>query len=105
MDEPVSSQPAESEAGVEELEEEGEPAKDFLQEINCPEPGIIDRKMIETAYLEEGQKGEAKRLHQLEPVVYERINTMRLEFKSRCSKFCKYSLPKDVHPCPRHPSH
>ncbi|EDV32230.1 uncharacterized protein Dana_GF14151 [Drosophila ananassae] len=82
MDEPVSSQPAESEAGVEELEEEGEPAKDFLQEINCPEPGIIDRKMIETAYLEEGQKGESKRLHQLEPVVYERIHTMRLEFKN-----------------------
>ncbi|KAH8287866.1 hypothetical protein KR018_003600 [Drosophila ironensis] len=82
MDEPVSSQPAESEAGVEELEAEGEPVRDFLDEINCPEPGIIDRRMIETAYLEEGQKGERRRLHQLEPVVYERIRTMRLEFKN-----------------------
>lgn len=79
MDEPVSSQPGEDAA--EEAEEE--PLRGFLEEINCPEPGIIDRQMIETAYLEEGKKGEARRLHQLEPVVYDRITTMRLEFKSK----------------------
>ncbi|XP_022220110.1 dynein regulatory complex subunit 3 isoform X2 [Drosophila obscura] len=62
--------------------ESEEPARGFLEEINCPEPGIIDRQMIETAYLGEGQKGESGRLHQLEPVVYERIRTMRLEFKN-----------------------
>nr|NP_609325.2 TbCMF46 [Drosophila melanogaster]AAF52831.2 TbCMF46 [Drosophila melanogaster] len=78
MDEPVSSQPGED--AVEETEEE--PLRGFLEEINCPEPGIIDRQMIETAYLEEGKKGEARRLHQLEPVVYDRITTMRLEFKN-----------------------
>ncbi|XP_043661586.1 dynein regulatory complex subunit 3 [Drosophila teissieri] len=84
MDDPVSSQPGESAAVEEqtEAEEEEEPLKGFLEEINCPEPGIIDRQMIETAYLEEGQKGEARRLHQLEPVVYDRITTMRLEFKN-----------------------
>ncbi|BFF93917.1 dynein regulatory complex subunit 3 [Drosophila madeirensis] len=63
-------------------DESVEPARGFLEEINCPEPGIIDRQMIETAYLGEGQKGESSRLHQLEPVVYERIQTMRLEFKN-----------------------
>jgi len=84
MDEPVSSQPGENNA-EKGAEEEEEPLMGFLEEINCPEPGIIDRNMIETAYLEEGQKGEARRLHQLEPVVYDRITTMRLEFKSKCS--------------------
>ncbi|EDW88707.1 dynein regulatory complex subunit 3 [Drosophila yakuba] len=84
MDEPVSSQPGESAAEEvqAEAEEVEEPPRGFLEEINCPEPGIIDRQMIETAYLEEGQKGEARRLHQLEPVVYDRITTMRLEFKN-----------------------
>ncbi|XP_017060984.1 dynein regulatory complex subunit 3 [Drosophila ficusphila] len=84
MDEPVSNQPTENAAAAEEEEEqeEEEPLKGFLEEVNCPEPGIIDRPMIETAYLEEGQKGEARRLHQLEPVVYDRITTMRLEFKN-----------------------
>lgn len=79
MDEPVSKKPSEEQ----EEEEEEEPLRGFLDEVNCPEPGIIDRRMIEAAYLEEGQKGEARRLHQLEPVVYERIRTMRLEFKSK----------------------
>ncbi|XP_016979107.1 dynein regulatory complex subunit 3 [Drosophila rhopaloa] len=79
MDEPVINQSGESAA---EEKEEEEPLRGFLEEINCPEPGIIDRQMIETAFLEEGQKGEARRLHQLEPVVYDRITTMRLEFKN-----------------------
>ncbi|XP_020807053.1 dynein regulatory complex subunit 3 [Drosophila serrata] len=84
MDEPVSKKPSAEEDGEKEEEEEDgdEPLRGFLDEVNCPEPGIIDRKMIESAYLEEGQKGEARRLHQLEPVVYERIRTMRLEFKN-----------------------
>ncbi|KAH8255536.1 hypothetical protein KR038_005241 [Drosophila bunnanda] len=84
MDEPVSKKPSAAEDGEEEVEEEDdeEPLRGFLDEVNCPEPGIIDRRMIESAYLEEGQKGEARRLHQLEPVVYERIRTMRLEFKN-----------------------
>ncbi|EDW28450.1 GL19199 [Drosophila persimilis] len=73
MDEPVSQ------GSGDEMEE---PVRGFLEEVNCPEPGIIDRQMIETAYLGEGQKGESGRLHQLEPVVYERIRTMRLEFKN-----------------------
>ncbi|XP_017032779.1 dynein regulatory complex subunit 3 [Drosophila kikkawai] len=84
MDEPVSKKPSEgaAENGEEVEEEEEEPLRGFLDEVNCPEPGIIDRRMIEAAYLEEGQKGETRRLHQLEPVVYERIRTMRLEFKN-----------------------
>ncbi|KAH8333467.1 hypothetical protein KR059_000142 [Drosophila kikkawai] len=84
MDEPVSKKQSEgaAEDGEEVEEEEEEPLRGFLDEVNCPEPGIIDRRMIEAAYLEEGQKGETRRLHQLEPVVYERIRTMRLEFKN-----------------------
>ncbi|XP_002052450.3 dynein regulatory complex subunit 3 [Drosophila virilis] len=56
--------------------------KTFLEEVNFPEPGIINLDMIKSAYLEEGQRGETRRLHQLEPVVLERITTMRLEFKN-----------------------
>ncbi|XP_034473858.1 dynein regulatory complex subunit 3 [Drosophila innubila] len=59
-----------------------EPSRDFLEEINFPEPGIINLEMIKSAYLEEGQHGETRRLHQLEPVVLERIKTLRLEFKN-----------------------
>lgn len=60
----------------------GQANKTFLEEVNFPEPGIINLDMIKSAYLEEGQRGETRRLHQLEPVVLERIKTMRLEFKS-----------------------
>ncbi|KAH8263678.1 hypothetical protein KR044_012501 [Drosophila immigrans] len=59
-----------------------EPSRAFLEEINFPEPGIINLEMIRSAYLEEGQRGETRRLHQLEPVVLERIKTLRLEFKN-----------------------
>ncbi|XP_034099830.1 dynein regulatory complex subunit 3 [Drosophila albomicans] len=59
-----------------------EPSRDFLEEINFPEPGIINLQMIKSAYLEEGQRGETRRLHQLQPVVLERIKTLRLEFKN-----------------------
>lgn len=59
-----------------------EPSRAFLEEINYPEPGIINLEMIKSAYLEEGQRGEMRRLHQLQPVVLERIKTLRLEFKS-----------------------
>lgn len=63
-----------------------EPSGAFLEEINFPEPGIINLEMIKSAYLEEGQRGETRRLHQLEPVVLERIKTLRLEFKSESSE-------------------
>ncbi|XP_017846354.2 dynein regulatory complex subunit 3 [Drosophila busckii] len=56
--------------------------KPFMDELNIPEPGIINLEMIEAAYLLEGQHGENRRLHQLEPIVLERIRTMRLEFKN-----------------------
>ncbi|XP_011190227.1 dynein regulatory complex subunit 3 isoform X1 [Zeugodacus cucurbitae] len=55
-----------------------------LDEIIYPEiePGIISKQMIDKAYLEDGKQGEAARLHQMEPVVYERISVLRLEFKN-----------------------
>ncbi|XP_073824605.1 tbCMF46 [Musca autumnalis] len=55
-----------------------------LEEIVYPEiePGIISREMIETAYLDEGYKGEESRLHRLEPIVYDRITSLRLDFKN-----------------------
>lgn len=58
-----------------------------LEEVIYPEiePGIISKQMIEKSYLEDGHKGEAARLHQMEPVVYERITALRLEFKSKTS--------------------
>lgn len=59
-----------------------QPNKSFLEEVNFPEPGIINLDMIKSSYLEEGQHGEARRLHQLEPIILERIKTLRLEFKS-----------------------
>uniref|UniRef100_A0A1I8Q7I6 Dynein axonemal assembly factor 1 homolog n=1 Tax=Stomoxys calcitrans TaxID=35570 RepID=A0A1I8Q7I6_STOCA len=46
------------------------------------EPGIISKQMIENAYLDEGYKGEEDRLHRIEPVVYERITSLRLDFKN-----------------------
>lgn len=56
-----------------------------LDEVIYPEiePGIISRQMIEKSYLEDGYKGEAARLHQLEPIVYERVSFLHLEFKSK----------------------
>ncbi|XP_054743337.1 dynein regulatory complex subunit 3 [Anastrepha obliqua] len=55
-----------------------------LDEIIYPEiePGIISKQMIDKAYLEDGKQGEEARLHQMEPVVYERISVLRLEFKN-----------------------
>lgn len=56
-----------------------------LDEIIYPEiePGIISKHMIEKSYLEDGYKGEEARLHQMEPVIYDRITTLRLDFRSR----------------------
>lgn len=58
-----------------------------IDEIIYPEiePGIISKEMIEKAYLETGYVGEMARLHQMEPVVFDRITDLRLERKS---KFC-----------------
>lgn len=67
-------------------EQSREPNHDFLKVVNYPEPGIINLEMIRTSYLEEGQRGETRRLHQLEPVVLERIEELRLEFKRKFKK-------------------
>ena len=66
------------------MDEEKKPNK-VIDEIIYPEiePGIISKAMIETAYLETGYVGEMARLHQMEPVVYDRITDLRLEQKSR----------------------
>ncbi|KAM7352445.1 tbCMF46 isoform 2-T2 [Cochliomyia hominivorax] len=55
-----------------------------LNEIIYPEiePGIISKQMIEKSYLEDGYKGEEARLHQMEPVIYERITALRLDFRN-----------------------
>ncbi|XP_030079171.1 uncharacterized protein LOC115482942 isoform X2 [Drosophila hydei] len=55
----------------------------LLEEIIYPdvEPGIINRSMIETCYLEDAHRGEERRLHQLEPVVLDKIESIRMEFK------------------------
>ncbi|XP_065356813.1 dynein regulatory complex subunit 3 [Calliphora vicina] len=55
-----------------------------LDEIIYPEiePGIISKHMIEKSYLEDGYNGEEARLHQMEPVIYERITTLRLDFRN-----------------------
>ncbi|XP_075151603.1 tbCMF46 isoform X2 [Haematobia irritans] len=55
-----------------------------MDEIVYPEiePGIISKQMIESAYLDEGYKGEEAWLHRAEPVVYDRITSLRLDFKN-----------------------
>uniref|UniRef100_A0A1B0BLR1 Dynein axonemal assembly factor 1 homolog n=1 Tax=Glossina palpalis gambiensis TaxID=67801 RepID=A0A1B0BLR1_9MUSC len=55
-----------------------------LDEVIYPEiePGIISKHMIEKAYLEDFYKGEAARLHQIEPIVYDRITSIRMDFKN-----------------------
>ncbi|XP_046810039.1 dynein regulatory complex subunit 3 [Lucilia cuprina] len=55
-----------------------------LEEIIYPEiePGIISKHMIEKSYLEDCYKGEEARLHQMEPVIYERITALRLDFRN-----------------------
>lgn len=56
-----------------------------LDEVIYPEiePGIISKQMIEKAYLEDFYKGEAARLHQIEPIIYDRITSIRMDFKSK----------------------
>jgi len=60
----------------------------LLDEVIYPdiEPGIINRAMIENSYLKEVHNGEERRLHQLEPVVFKKIQTLRLEFNSKQNK-------------------
>lgn len=64
-----------------------------LDEIVYPEiePGIISKQMIEKSYLEDGYKGEEARLHQMEPIIYERITTLRLDFQSKFQIFSNLS--------------
>ncbi|XP_061387278.1 dynein regulatory complex subunit 3 [Musca vetustissima] len=61
-----------------------DPSHNPLEVVVYPEiePGIISKEMIEAAYLEEGHKGEELRLHRIEPVVYDRITSLRLDFKN-----------------------
>ena len=56
-----------------------------LNEIIYPEvePSVISKQMIEKSYLEDGYKGEEARLHKMAPVIYDRITTLRLDFKSK----------------------
>lgn len=55
-----------------------------LEEVIYPEiePGIISKQMIEKAYLEEANKGVESSPQQFDPSVYERITSLRLDFKS-----------------------
>ncbi|XP_055851601.1 dynein regulatory complex subunit 3 [Episyrphus balteatus] len=55
---------------------------DSMKDIIYPEiePGVISKEMIEKSYSEDGYKGEALRLHQMEPIRYEKITVLRLEF-------------------------
>lgn len=57
----------------------------LLNEIIYPdiEPGIINKALIESCYLNDAQPGEERRLHQLEPVILEDIKSLRMEFKSK----------------------
>ncbi|XP_034477443.1 dynein regulatory complex subunit 3 [Drosophila innubila] len=56
----------------------------LLDEIIYPdvEPGIINRALIESCYLEDAHRGEERRLHQLEPIVLENIKSIRIENKN-----------------------
>lgn len=46
------------------------------------EPGILNSALIEDCYFEHAHRGEERRLHQLEPIVWERIKSIRIEFKN-----------------------
>lgn len=57
----------------------------LMDEIIYPdvEPGVINRALIETCYLEDAHRGEEHRLHQLEPVVLEQIKSLRMELRCK----------------------
>lgn len=46
------------------------------------EPGVINDAMINASIVEQGYKGEAGRLAQLNPIVYNELSAIRLEFQS-----------------------
>lgn len=46
------------------------------------EPGVINDEMLERLILEQGFKGEAGRLARLEPINYEKITVLRIEFQN-----------------------
>lgn len=46
------------------------------------EPGVINDEMLERLILEQGFKGEAGRLARLEPIDYEKITVLRIEFQN-----------------------
>lgn len=56
-----------------------------LEDVIYPEiePGIISKQMIEKAYLEEQSKGDEAKQQQFDPSTYERVTSLRLDFKSK----------------------
>lgn len=46
------------------------------------EPGVINEEMITRLYVEQGPVGEAGRLARLDPVDYQRITVLRIEFQN-----------------------
>ncbi|KAG4080724.1 hypothetical protein HA402_013254 [Bradysia odoriphaga] len=46
------------------------------------EPGVINDEMLERLILEQGFKGEAGRLARLEPIDYEKVTVLRIEFQN-----------------------
>lgn len=51
-------------------------------ESSAIDPGVINEKMLRVAIEEQGYRGEAQRLSQLEPINYAKITSIRLEFLS-----------------------
>ncbi|XP_059616497.1 dynein regulatory complex subunit 3 [Phlebotomus argentipes] len=49
-------------------------------ESTAIDPGVINEKMLKSAIEEQGYRGEAQRLSQLEPINYAKITSIRLEF-------------------------
>ncbi|GAB0093438.1 leucine-rich repeat-containing protein 48 [Sergentomyia squamirostris] len=49
-------------------------------ESSAIDPGVINEKMLRAAIEEQGYRGEAQRLSQLEPINYAKITSIRLEF-------------------------
>lgn len=46
------------------------------------EPGVINDEMLERLILEQGFKGEAGRLARFEPIKYENVTVLRIEFQN-----------------------
>lgn len=60
---------------------ESEVACNDLREL-----GVIDEKMLQTAIIEQGPKGEEGRLFKQQGIAYEEITYLRLEFLGKFLK-------------------